>query len=150
MFSHVMVGATNIEESRKFYDAIMPTLIKKWYTIDSAQVLKKVKKMGGGKPGVPHKLKGIMRYLYFHKGNIFIITEPINGEDAAHGNGSTLGFQADSPEIVNAWHKAGLDNGGTAIEDPPGIRGQGDLSFYLAYLADPSGNKICAMHNIQA
>ena len=97
MFSHVMVGATNIEESRKFYDAIMPTI--------------------GGKPGVPHKLKGIMRYLYFHKGNIFIITEPINGEDAAHGNGSTLGFQADSPEIVNAWHKAGLDNGGTAIED---------------------------------
>ena len=41
-------------------------------------------------------------------------------------------------------------NGGTVIEDPPGIRGQGDLSFYLAYLADPSGNKICAMHNIQA
>ena len=59
MFSHVMVGATNIEESRKFYDAIMPTI--------------------GGKPGVPHKLKGILRYLYFHKGNIFIITEPING-----------------------------------------------------------------------
>ena len=130
MFSHVMVGATNIEESRKFYDAIMPTI--------------------GGKPGVPHKLKGIMRYLYFLKGNIFIITEPINGEDAAHGNGSTLGFQADSPEIVSAWHKAGLDNGGIAIEDPPGIRGQGDLSFYLAYLADTSGNKICAMHNIQA
>lgn len=25
-----------------------------------------------------------------------------------------------------------------------------DLSFYLAYLADPSGNKICAMHNIQS
>ena len=47
MFSHVMVGATNIEESRKFYDAIMQTI--------------------GGKPGV-HKLKGIMRYLYFHKG----------------------------------------------------------------------------------
>jgi len=130
MFSHVMVGATNIEESRKFYDAIMQAI--------------------GGKTGIPHKLKGIMRYMYFHKGNIFIITEPINGEGATHGNGSTLGFQADSPEIVNSWHKAGLDNGGTAIEDPPGIRGQGDLSFYLAYLSDPSGNKICAMHNIQA
>ena len=57
MFSHVMIGATNIEESRKFYDAIMQAI--------------------GGKTGVPHKLKGIMRYMYFHKGNIFIIKSGI-------------------------------------------------------------------------
>ena len=84
--------------------------------------------------------------MYFHKKNIFIITEPLNGETATHGNGSTLGFQADSTDIVDSWHKTGLENGGISIEDPPGLRTQGQFSFYLAYLLDPSGNKICAMH----
>ena len=126
MFSHVMLGADDIEESRVFYDSIMQEL--------------------GGKNGIPNKLKGITRYMYFHKKNIFIITEPLNGEKATHGNGSTLGFHADSTEIVDAWHRTGLDNGGTSIENPPGLRTQGQFSFYLAYLLDPSGNKICAMH----
>ena len=57
-----------------------------------------------------------------------------------------MGFNADSMEIVDAWHKAGLDNGGIAIEDPPGLRTQDRFSFYLAYLLDPAGNKICAMN----
>ena len=60
------------------------------------------------------------------------------------GNGSTVGFAAESPEAADAWHQAGLDNGGISIEDPPGIREGSGL--YLAYLRDPSGNKICALH----
>jgi len=126
MFSHVMIGSNDIEASRIFYDAIMKEL--------------------GAKNGILNQLKGITRYMYFHKKNIFIITEPLNGETATHGNGSTLGFQADSTDIVDSWHKTGLENGGTSIEDPPGLRTQGQFSFYLAYLLDPSGNKICAMH----
>ena len=126
MFSHVMIGSNDIEASRIFYDAIMREL--------------------GAKNGISNQLKGITRYMYFHKKNIFIITEPLNGETATHGNGSTLGFQADSPDIVDSWHKTGLENGGTSTEDPPGLRTQGQFSFYLAYLLDPSGNKICAMH----
>jgi len=126
MFSHVMIGSNDIEASRIFYNAIMKEL--------------------GAKNGIPNQLKGITRYMYFHKKNIFIITEPLNGEAATHGNGSTLGFQADSPDIVDSWHKTGLENGGTSIEDPPGLRTRGQFSFYLAYLLDPSGNKICAMH----
>ena len=126
MFSHVMIGSNDIEASRIFYDATMKEL--------------------GAKNGIPNQSKGITRYMYFHKKNIFIITEPLNGEKATHGNGSTLGFKADSPDIVDSWHKTGLENGGTSIEDPPGLRAQGQFSFYLAYLLDPSGNKICAMH----
>lgn len=49
-------------------------------------------------------------------------------------------------EIVDAWHKAGLDNGGIAIENPSDLRTQDRFSFYLAYLLDPAGNKICAMN----
>ena len=126
MFSHVMIGANDIEASRKFYDAVMQEL--------------------GAKSGNQNKLTGITRYMYIHNKSVFIITEPLNGEEATHGNGSTLGFKADSTEIVDAWHKAGLDNGGIAIEDPPGLRTQDRFSFYLAYLLDPSGNKICAMN----
>ena len=58
--------------NEKLYDAIMPTILVKMVT-EYEFWLEMVIFLG-----VPHKLKGIMRYLYFHKGNIFIITEPIN------------------------------------------------------------------------
>jgi hypothetical protein len=32
-------------------------------------------------------------------------------------------------------------------EDLPGVRG-GPNGLYLAYLLDPSGNKICALHSL--
>ena len=61
-------------------------------------------------------------------------------------NGATLGFNASSPEQAQAWHAAGLAAGGTAIEDPPGIREGMGRKLYLAYLRDPDGNKLCALH----
>ena len=48
-----------------------------------------------------------------------------------------------NPEEADAWHKAGVANGGTAIEDPPGVRQGGAGPLYLAYLRDPDGNKLC-------
>ncbi|MBV9066714.1 MAG: VOC family protein, partial [Methylobacteriaceae bacterium] len=58
----------------------------------------------------------------------------------------TIGFAADNPEQADAWHKAGIANGGIPIEEPPGLRKGAFGNFYLAYLRDPDGNKICAMH----
>ena len=49
---------------------------------------------------------------------------------------------------ADAWHAAGLANGGTSIEDPPGVREGGMGKLYLAYLRDPDGNKICALHRM--
>ena len=123
MFSHVMIGANDIEASKKFYDAILGTL--------------------GHKPGVIDE-KG--RCFYFTDKGIFALTKPIDGESATHGNGSTIGFAAASPEQADAWHAAGLENGGTDCEDPPGLRHGAQMSLYLAYLRDPSGNKVCALH----
>ncbi|HMS19499.1 MAG TPA: VOC family protein, partial [Sphingorhabdus sp.] len=48
----------------------------------------------------------------------------------------------------DAWHAAGLAHGGTAIEDPPGVRDGGAMKLYLAYLRDPAGNKVCAMYRM--
>lgn len=126
MFSHVMVGANNIEESKVFYDAILGAL--------------------GHKPGVVDD-KG--RCFYFTDNGVFAITSPINGEAACHGNGSTIGFAAKDPAQADAWHSAGLANGGSNCENPPGIREGTIGKLYLAYLKDPSGNKVCALHRIE-
>ncbi len=125
MFSHVMLGANNIDESKAFYDAILATL--------------------GYESGVIDE-KG--RCFYFTKTGIFGLSKPIDGKPATHGNGSTLGFSAESPEQIDNWHAAGLANGGTNCEEAPGIRTGSGRSLYLAYLRDPSGNKICALKRV--
>lgn len=125
MFSHVMIGANNVEESKQFYDAILGAL--------------------GHGPGV---MDDQGRCFYFTDTGIFAITQPIDGEPATHGNGSTIGFAAASPELADAWHAAGVANGGTTCEDPPGVREGGIGKLYLAYLRDPAGNKLCALHRM--
>jgi hypothetical protein len=59
-------------------------------------------------------------------------------------------FLVNSAEEANAWHKAGIGNGGAAIEDPPGLRQGGFGSLYLAYLRDPDGAKLCALQQPSA
>lgn len=123
MFNHVMLGASNLEKSKQFYDAFLGVL--------------------GAKPGFTDK-KG--RTFWNHAGNTFGITAPINGEPASHGNGTTIGFVAQSPEQVDAAHAAGVTAGGVTCEDPPGWRGEPAAGgLYLAYVRDPDGNKLCLL-----
>jgi catechol 2,3-dioxygenase-like lactoylglutathione lyase family enzyme len=126
MFSHIALGADDIEASRRFYDAALGAL--------------------GVPPGV---VDAWGRLIYSHAGGRFLLTKPLNGETAHGANGGTLGFVAASTDAVDAWHAAGVANGGTAIEDPPGIRQVTEgRTVYLAYLRDPAGNKLCATHRI--
>jgi catechol 2,3-dioxygenase-like lactoylglutathione lyase family enzyme len=125
MFSHIMVGANDVQESKVFYDAVLGAL--------------------GCEPGVIDE-KG--RCFYFTDTGIFAISKPIDGEPACHGNGCTIGFAADNPSMADAWHAAGVANGGTTCEDPPGVRDGAIGKLYLAYLRDPFGNKICALHRM--
>ena len=125
MFSHVMVGTNNIEESRIFYDRIFEVL-------------------GGGPGKLYPNLTGQKRYFYNLDGTSFCITEPIDGQPATVSNGATVGFNIENIEQGDAWHKAGIENGGTSIEEEQGIRDYGKFKMYLAYLRDPTGNKLCA------
>ncbi|MCC6766721.1 MAG: VOC family protein [Deltaproteobacteria bacterium] len=125
MFSHIMVGANDIEASRKFYDALLGTL--------------------GIAPGVTDE-KG--RLFYLSPTGVLGVTTPIDGKPATAANGGTIGFNVADPATVDKWHAAGVANGGTSIEDPPGIREGGLGKMYLAYLRDPSGNKLCALHRM--
>jgi catechol 2,3-dioxygenase-like lactoylglutathione lyase family enzyme len=85
-----------------------------------------------------------------HNGGLFMVSKPIDGEAASHANGGTIGFAMASPEQAAAWHNAGVANGGKSIEDPPGVRQGGSGPMYLAYLRDPDGNKLCALHRMPA
>jgi predicted lactoylglutathione lyase len=63
-------------------------------------------------------------------------------------NGGTIGFACSSTQQADAWHAAGIANGGTSCEDPPGVREIPTGKFYVAYLRDLDGNKLCALHRM--
>ncbi|MBA4000948.1 VOC family protein [Brevundimonas sp.] len=123
MFTHITVGANDLDASKKFYDAVLGAL--------------------GVEPGfVDDRPSAWWRTSR----GMFGVLNPIDGQPACHANGGTIGFAARTPEAVDAFHKAGVENGGVSIEDPPGERQGGFGKLYLAYLRDPAGNKICAVH----
>ncbi len=126
MFSHVMVGTDDIAKSKKFYDATFSAM--------------------GGKEGF---IDPRGRIVYEHNGGRFLVSKPIDGEEACHANGGTIGFLMSGPKEADAWHAAGVANGGTSIEDPPGERQGAAGRIYLAYLRDPYGNKLCALHRMK-
>ena len=127
MFSHIMLGTNDIDRSQRFYDAVLGVL-------------------GAGEAMENRNAAGQMRLFYRHGGSSFCVTEPIDGEPATFANGGTIGFKCESPEQVTQFHDLAVAHGGTSVEDPPGPR-QGALgTMHLAYVRDPDGNKLCALH----
>ena len=124
MFSHVMIGTNDLEKAKSFYDALLATL------------------------GVPPGRVDRHRVFWRTKTGVLGVTKPIDGKPAHHANGGTIGFLAENPEQADAWHAAGIANGGTTCEDPPGVRETPAGKAYLAYLRDPDGNKLCALHRM--
>ncbi|HET9628327.1 MAG TPA: VOC family protein [Novosphingobium sp.] len=122
MFSHLTLGTNDLDKSHKFYDSLFAAI--------------------GGAPGT----RGDTNIMYARNGAMLMITTPINGQPATFANGGTVGFAMSTPEEVEAWHAAGVSNGGTSCEDPPGKRDLPGISLHLAYLRDPDGNKLCAMY----
>lgn len=124
MFSHIMVGTNDLQRSKAFYDAALGALGVRPATINGN------------------------RMFYMTPTGVFSVTEPIDGQPATCANGATIGFAAASTEQADAWHAAGVAHGGKSIEDPPGVRDGGTGKMYLAYLRDPDGNKLCALHRM--
>ena len=124
MFSHIFVGTNDLDRAKSFYDTLLGTL------------------------GVPPAMVDGHRIFYMTPTGVFGVSKPIDGKAATHANGGTIGFACKSPDEVEAWHKAGLAAGGVSIEDPPGVREGRAGKLYLAYLRDPDGNKLCALHRM--
>lgn len=127
MFSHVMVGTNDIERAKRFYDAVLGVL-------------------GAGEPLRNQNATGQNRLFYRHEGSTFCVSEPIDGEPASCANGGTIGFKCGSPEQVTQFHDIAVANGGTSIEDPPGLREGRMGALHLAYVRDPDGHKLCALY----
>jgi catechol 2,3-dioxygenase-like lactoylglutathione lyase family enzyme len=126
MFSHIMIGTNDLDRAKTFYDALLGTL------------------------GVPEGRVDRHRIFWRTKTGTFSVTKPINGQAATFANGGTIGFAAASQAEADAFHAAGLANGATTCEDPPGIREGSGVKLYIAYLRDPDGNKLCALHRVPA
>jgi catechol 2,3-dioxygenase-like lactoylglutathione lyase family enzyme len=124
MFSHVMIGTNDLPRAKAFYDALLGAI--------------------GVAPGAVDR----HRVFWRTPTGLFSVSLPIDGKPATVGNGGTLGFACQSPEQVDAFHAAGVANGGTTCEDPPGVREGAAGKLYLAYLRDPDGNKLCGLHRM--
>ena len=119
-----MIGTNEWDKAKYFSDAVLGTL------------------------GVPPARVDGHRIFYMTPTGIFSVSKPINGEPATAPNGGTIGFACVSSEQADAWHAAGIANGGTTCEDPPGVREGPTGKMYLAYLRDPDGNKLCGLHRM--
>ncbi|MEO8057202.1 MAG: VOC family protein [Burkholderiales bacterium] len=127
MFSHVMIGSNDIERSKSFYDALLGVL-------------------GAGEPMRNTASTGHARLFYRHDGGTFCVSEPIDGEKATFANGATIGFKCSSPEQVQQFHDVAVAQGGTSIEEAPGLREGKMGALHLAYVRDLDGNKLCALY----
>lgn len=124
MFTHIMLGTSDLAKAKQFYDATLGAL------------------------GTGPAFDLGEQLLYRNDSGALLIGKPANGKPASYANGGTVGFVAPSCEAVDAFHAAGLANGGTC-EGEPGPRPQVPGNAYAAYLRDPEGNKICAFHGLE-
>ncbi len=123
MISYVTLGARDPEEAVKFYDAALKPLgIERAFFQDGWA--------GYAPGGDPDQVK-------------VLICTPINGEPARAGNGAMVGLTAETPAQVDAFYAAAMANGATD-EGPAGPRPQYGPNYYLAYVRDPTGNKLAA------
>ncbi len=117
MFTHIFLGTNDVARSRIFYAATMPLL------------------------GVTIIETPRPATIYQGGSGALVVAKPADGKPHTVSNGHTLSLAAKTHEAVDAWHAAGLKNGGSD-EGAPGIRSGSGSPRYGAYLRDPDGNKL--------
>lgn len=123
MIGYVTVGSNDLEKSRNFYDALMPS-------IGASRIMEfgdnfTMYGTGMGKPG-------------------FAVCKPYDGNSASAGNGNMAAIVCDSRAKVDALHAKAMELG-ASDEGAPGVRGEeGERAFYGAYFRDLDGNKLAA------
>jgi catechol 2,3-dioxygenase-like lactoylglutathione lyase family enzyme len=122
-FLYLTLGTNDVARAARFYDAVLAPLGLVRRDTEDTEV-------GYGLPG--------------DRRTRLWITRPYDNRPATVGNGTMLAFDAPSQDAVSTFHKAGLAAGGTD-EGAPGLRPYGP-AFFAAYVRDPDGNKLSAVH----
>ena len=117
IISHISIGTNNFDRAVAFYDKVLSTLGCK-------QIM--------SHPGA---------VAYGKEFPEFWVQTPYNGEPATVGNGSHIGFIANSKEAVHAFHEAALSLGGKD-DGAPGPRPDYGEAYYGCFIRDLDGNKI--------
>jgi len=122
MLGHLSFGVENLERAMRFYDAALSPLgvVRVWTTQSSA---------GYGPPGGNDRLA--------------LFARP--GAARAPGPGFHLAFDAADRQAVQAFHAAALQAGGRD-DGAPGLRAQYSPTYYAAFVVDPDGHKLEAVH----
>jgi catechol 2,3-dioxygenase-like lactoylglutathione lyase family enzyme len=120
VFDHVIVDVDDLADSRRFYElALAPLAISVVMTFPDRCAF-------GGKDGKPQfwvAARGTPRAAGVH-----------------------LAFRAESREAVDAFHRAAVAAGGKD-NGPPGLRPKYHAGYYGAFVLDPSGNNVEAVHH---
>ena len=123
LVDHIQLVVADLAASRRFYQAVMEVL------------------------GIP--LGGEKADAHFWYDELFVST-PDGPEAAGKLTGRHhLAFQASDRAMVDAFHRAGLAAGGRD-NGPPGERTKYHPGYYAAFLLDPDGNNIEAVHHGEA
>ena len=122
-FLYLTLGTNDLARAARFYDATLAPLGLVRRATEATEV-------GYGQPG------DTRTRLW--------ITLPFDGKPATIGNGTMPALVAPDQDAVRAFHKAALAHGGTD-EGAPGLRPYGP-AFFAAYVRDPDGNKLSAVH----
>ena len=122
MLDHISLGVSNLERSRRFYDAVLPPvgLVR---TVD-------FQGRGSDYGAIPGQL-----------GVQFTITVEVN---VSPSPGVHVCFRAPGREAVRAFHSAALAAGGKD-DGEPGLRSQYHPDYYAAFVLDPDGHRIEAV-----
>lgn len=124
MLGHLSFGVRDLDRATAFYDAALAPLgvVRVWANARGA---------GFGPPGGQDKLA-----LFVAPG----ATSP--------GPGFHLAFDAPSRAAVDTFHAAALAAGGTD-RGAPGLRPHYGATYYAAFVLDPDGHKLEAVHQDQ-
>jgi catechol 2,3-dioxygenase-like lactoylglutathione lyase family enzyme len=130
VIDHIAIRVSDLERSRAFYAAVLGALgMEQLYTRGSGDPTG---------PGVAFGREGA---------DDFAIHAPIDdpGRDTV-AHGVHLAFRAESADQVQAFHAAGLRNGGRDI-GAPGPRPEYSERYYGGFLLDPDGNNVEAVYH---
>ena len=116
LIDHIQLVVSDIEANRKFYRAIFDVL------------------------GIPMAGEGAD---HFWADELFVSTAESEAAQGQLTGRHHLAFQAADRAMVDAFHKVGLQNGGTD-NGAPGVRNY-HPGYYAAFLLDPAGNNIEAV-----